>query len=181
MKNSIMLFAAIVMIAGFSTTVIAQTSATVTGTTAGAKLIVPMTIAQDAPLHFGTINVLTGEKGDVVLPSNSTTRIFSGGVASSAVAPFATNAAFHVTGTKNTTYALTLPSTIQVSETESGKDKMTISDLTARFNGAGSDAVTSTLSASGTDNFTLGGTLKVDKDQDGGIYSGTFNVTVDYN
>ena len=181
MKKSIMLFAAIAMMAGFSTTVSAQTSATVTGTTAGAKLIVPMAIFQDAPLHFGTINILTGDKGDVVLPSNSTTRVFSGGVASSAVAPFATNAAFHVTGTKYTTYALTLPSTIDVTETEGGSEKMTISDLKARFNGAGSDAVTSTLSDNGTDNFTLGGKLKVEKNQDGGIYSGTFNVTVDYN
>jgi len=181
MKKSIILFAAIAMIAGFSTKANAQTSATITGTTAGAKLIVPMAIFQDAPLHFGTINVLTGTAGTVVLPSNSTTRSFTGGVAASSVAPLATNAAYHVTGTKNTTYALTLPSTITVTETIGGTETMTISSLTARFNGAGADAVTSTLSSTGTDNFTIGGTLTVAEDQEGGVYAGTFNVTVDYN
>ena len=58
---------------------------------------------------------------------------------------------------------------------------MTISGLLARFNGAGADAIVSTLSATGTDNFTLGGTLTVAAAQVAGIYAGAFNVTVDYN
>jgi hypothetical protein len=58
---------------------------------------------------------------------------------------------------------------------------MTISGLVARFNGAGADAIVSTLSASGTDNFTLGGTLTVLANQVAGVYAGTFDVTVDYN
>ena len=58
---------------------------------------------------------------------------------------------------------------------------MTISLLKARFSGAGSDAVTSTLSATGTDSFTLGGTLTVAAAQMPGIYAGTFAVSVDYN
>jgi len=181
MKKTI-LFAAIVMMAGFSTTAMAQgTAATITGTTAGAQLIVPMTIIQDAPLHFGTINLLTGAGGTVILPSNSTTRIFETGVAESTISPVATNAAYHVTGTYNETYALSLPSTIIVTETKGSTATMTISALTARFNLAATDAVVSTLSATGTDNFTVGGTLTVTAAQIGGIYAGTFNVTVDYN
>ena len=176
-----MLFAAIVLVAGLSTRIFAQTSATVTGTSAGVKLIVPMTLTQDAPLHFGTINVLTGEGGTVVLPSNSTTRVFKGGVAPSAVAPLASNAAYHVTGTMNVTYALTLPSEIRVTETTLSKAEMTITNLRARFLGAESDAVTSTLSEKGTDSFTVGGTLTVPNSQMPGIYTGSFNVTVDYN
>ena len=181
MKKSILLFAAILMMAGFTTNIFAQTSATVTGTTAGAKLIVPMAISQDAPLHFGTINVLNGVAGTVVLPSNSTNRVFAGGVTASAVAPLATNAAYHVTGTMNVTYALVLPNTITVKETTLNVAQMTISNLTARFNGAAADAVTSTLSPTGTDNFTVGGTLNVPASQMPGIYAGTFDVTVDYN
>ena len=168
------------MMAGFTTTVLAQTSATVTGTTAGAKLIVPMTLSQTSPLHFGTITLVTAAGGSVVLPSNSTTRSFTGGVSASAVAPLATNAAYTVTGTKNVTYALTLPATITVTETL-GSSTMTIGTLLARFNGAGADAVTSTLSGTGTDSFTVGGTLTVAASQVGGIYAGAFNVTVDYN
>ena len=116
-KTGLMLFAVIVMMAGVTTSLMAQTSATVTGTAAGAKLIVPMTLTQTSPLHFGTINLLTGAGGTVVLPSNSTTRTFTGGVVASTVAPVATNAAYNVTGTKNVTYALTLPATITVTET----------------------------------------------------------------
>jgi len=181
MKKVIMLFAAVVMIAGVTTSLMAQTSATVGATSAGAKLIVPMTLTQTSPLHFGTINVLSGAGGTVELPSNSTTRIFSAGVAASTVAPVAKNAAYNVTGTKNVTYALTLPATITVTETLGTAATMTIDALTARFNGAVADAITSTLSAAGTDSFTVGGTLTVDPSQVAGIYAGTFPVTVDYN
>ncbi|NVO03310.1 MAG: DUF4402 domain-containing protein [Bacteroidetes bacterium] len=169
------------MMAIFTTNTMAQTSATVTGTTAGAKLIVPMTLTQTSPLHFGVINLLAGAGGTVILPSNSTTRTFTGGVALSAVAPLATNAAYNVTGTMNVTYALTLPTTITVTETTLGLATMTISSILARFNGAAADAVTSTLSATGTDSFTVGGTLTIAAAQVAGIYAGTFNVTVDYN
>jgi len=180
MKKSFLLFAAIAMSVSFSTAVMAQTSATVTGTTAGAKLIVPMTLTQTGVLHFGTINILTGAGGTVTLPTNSLTRDFTVGVSASAVAPYATHAAYNVTGTKNVTYALTLPSTITVTETLLGTASMSIVPV-ARFNGAGVDATTSVLSNSGTDNFTVGGALTVPASAVGGIYAGTFNVTVDYN
>ena len=176
-----MLFRSILLLAGFTTNTFAQTSATVTGTAAGAKLIKPLTLTQTSALHFGTINVLTGTGGTVTLPSNSTTRVFSAGVSESTVAPLATNAAYDVTGTKNVTYALTLPSNITVTETITGSATMTIDSLKARFNGASADAVTSTLSATGTDSFTVGGTLTIAPSQEGGIYAGTFNVTIDYN
>jgi len=179
--KKIILFAAIVLMAGFSTTAMAQTSATVAATAAGAKLIVPMTLSQTSPLHFGSINLLTGTGGTVELPSNSTTRVFSTGLAASTIAPAATNAAYNVTGSNSATYALTLPSTIVVTELVGHTATMTINALTARFNGAASDAVVSTLSATGTDNFTVGGTLTVTPAQIGGIYAGTFPVTVDYN
>jgi hypothetical protein len=181
MRKFTLFFSAILLIAAFTGTVTAQTSATVAATSAGAKLIVPMTLTETSPLHFGTINVLTGTGGTCILPSNSTVRVFSAGLAASAVAPVATNAAYNVTGTMNATYALTLPATITVTETTGTSATMTISSLTARFNGAGADAVTSTMSATGTDSFTLGGTLTVAAAQVSGIYTGTFAVSVDYN
>ena len=181
MKKVVFYFGMVVIsIALFTTTSVAQTSATVAATAAGAKLIVPMTLTQTAPLHFGTINILTGAGGTVELPSNSATRVFSAGVVASTVAPVATNAAYNVTGTNSATYALTLPATVVVTATV-GTATMTISALTARFNGAVADAVVSTLSATGTDNFTVGGTLTVTAAQAGGVYAGTFPVTVDYN
>jgi hypothetical protein len=181
MRKSTNLLAAVFMMAVFSGSVLAQTSSTVAATSAGAKLIVPMTLTETAPLHFGTINGLLGAGGTCTLPSNSTVRVFSAGLAASAVAPLATNAAYNVTGTMNATYALTLPASITVTETVASVATMDITSLTARFNGALADDVVSTLSATGTDSFTLGGTLTVAPGQVAGIYAGTFAVSVDYN
>ena len=180
MKKLSMIFVAILMMAGFSMKVMAQTSATVTGTTAGAKLIVPMTLTETGVLHFGTINILAGVGGDVTLPTSSLIRTFDAGVSASAVAPVATHATYNVTGTKNVTYHLTLPATITVTETFLGVASMSIVPA-ARFNVASKDATESTLSSTGTDNFTVGGVLTVPAAAVGGIYAGTFNVTVDYN
>ena len=118
-----------------------------------------------------------------MLPSNSTTRSYTGGVATSAATPVATNAAYDVTGTALETYALTLPASTTVTHTTigTGVNTMTITLMKARFNGALADAVTSTLGSGGTDSFTLGGTLNVGANQIGGIYAGTFDVSVDYN
>ena len=179
--KKIILFVAVVLMAEFSTTAMAQTSATVGATPAGAKLIVPMTLIQTSPLHFGSITLLDATGGTVILPSNSLTRVFGGKVSASAISPIATNAGYNVTGSNSAVYNLTLPATITVTETVGATATMTISALTARFKGAAADAISSTLSATGTDNFTVGGTLTVVAAQLGGIYAGTFPVTVDYN
>jgi hypothetical protein len=181
MKKKLLSLAAILSIGFFTNNLEAQTSATVAATSAGAKLIKPMTLSETSPLHFGTINVLTGAGGTVELPSSNLARVFSAGVVSGVVAPLPTNAAYNVTGTKNVTYALVLPSTITVKESIGNTESMTIDLLKARFNGASGDAITSTLSATGTDSFSLGGTLTVAPLQMPGIYAGTFEVTVDYN
>ena len=116
MKKNLLSLAAILSLGFFTSSLEAQTSATVAATTAGAKLIQPMTLSETSPLHFGTINVLTGTGGTVLLPSSSLTRVFSTGVASGVVAPLPTNAAYDVTGTKNVTYALTLPKLLSPSQ-----------------------------------------------------------------
>lgn len=58
---------------------------------------------------------------------------------------------------------------------------MTIVSILARTASAGADGLTGTLSAAGTDNFTVGGTLEVAAGQTTGLYTGTFDVTVAYN
>jgi hypothetical protein len=176
MKKSIILFAAIFMMAGFACRVMAQATE---NTTAGAVIITPITITETAALHFGVMAVLAGTPGTCVL-STLGVRTATGGVNLSVQAPVATNAAYNVTGQASTTYALTLPATITVTKAVT-LETMTISTLLARFNGAGADAVTSTLAVGGTDSFTVGGTLAVAAAQVAGTYAGTFNVTVAYN
>ena len=182
MKRNLLSLAAIFTIALFSNNVTAQTSDT-ENTNAGAVLIKALVITEVAPMHFGS-NLLTDALGGtVLLPSNSTTLTYTGGVATSPATPVATNAAYTVTGTGLETYALTLPTTTTVTHTSvaTGVYTMDITAMTARFNGAGSNAVTSALAADGTDSFTLGGTLTVKANQVGGIYAGNFNISIDYN
>ena len=176
MKKSIVLFAAILMMAGFASRVMSQA---IENTTAGAVIITPITITETTALHFGVMAVLAGTPGTCVL-STLGVRTATGGVNLSVQAPVATNAAYNVTGQASTTYALTLPATITVTKAVT-LETMTIGTLLARFNGAGADAVTSTLAVGGTDSFTVGGTLAVAAAQVAGTYAGTFDVTVAYN
>ena len=169
----------------FTLNVSAQSGATVSATGASADLLVAMTLTENSSLSFGSSLLTDALGGTVVLPSNSTTRVYTGGTATSAATPAPTNASYSVTGTGLETYALVLPTTTTVTHTSisTGTDPYTM-DITlmkARFNGAGADAIISTLSAGGTDSFTLGGTLTVQASQVGGKYTGTFQVSVDYN
>lgn len=185
MKKSNFTIATLILLVGFTTNTFAQdTRAEVLGTAAGAKLVKPMTLTEASPLHFGVINITAAAVGGtVILPSNSTTRSFTGGLIGSPVGPEATNAAYTVTGTKNSTYALSLPLTITVTGTD-GEGTLTISNLKARFtniNGEDVDKVTSKLNASGEDSFKVGGTLTIPADKSPGIFAGSFDVSVDYN
>jgi len=181
MKKIIMLILAIIIMANYATILTAQTSAKVT-TTAGAVLMVPMTLTQTSPLHFGSITLLTTAVGTCVL-STAGARTFTGGLGASASVPIATNASYNVTGRKGDTYAVTLPAsiTIAIASSSAATDKMTVTAFKARFLGASADAVTSKISNDGTDSFIIGATLTSIASQNPGIYSGTFDVTIDYN
>jgi hypothetical protein len=178
MKKNIFVLVLIFITIGLTHKSVAQTTAAIASTNVQAKLIVPLSIEETSSLHFGTINVLGGEAGTVILPADSTERIFSG-VVGSAVAPLASNAAYTVSGTKNVSYGVSLPASITV--IESGGDAMTITNLKARFNATTEDGTTSTLNVNGTDSFKLGGTLTIAPNQIPGIYTGSFNISVDYN
>ena len=183
MKKTILIVLSIIMIAGFASNIMAQTSATVAATPAGGKLIAPMTLTQTSALHFGTVNLLAATAGTVVL-TTANVRNITGGVALSTIAPTSTNAAYNITGTISSTYALTLPATIIVTHTITPASTMTISALKVLFNtGTEVTAVgaTNTLTAAGTGSFKVGGTLSIIAAQLAGIYAGTFAVTVDYN
>ena len=180
MKKNILF--TILMIAAIATNTNAQSPATVTSA-ASADLLVAMVLTENSSLNFGSSILLDATGGTVELPSNSTTRIYGGGVATSAIAPAATNASYSVTGNGLQTYALVLPTTTTVTHTSiaTGVFAMDITLMKARFNGASDDATVSTLAADGTDSFTVGGTLTILPNQVGGEYTGTFQVSVDYN
>jgi len=178
MKKTLMIIAAVIMMAGISIKSMAQVTE---NTDAGAKILTALSIAEDLPMHFGTMGVLAGTGGTCVV-TTAGIRSATAGVTLSALAPLFSLATYTVTGEPDYTYAITLPSTITVTHTNT-INTMTIGTLLAKStSGTESHTATGTLaSIVGTESFTVGGTLTVTAGQLAGVYAGTFNVTVAYN
>ena len=169
MKKLIMLFAAIVMVAGFSVSVMAQTE----NTAVGAKILTAMTITESAPMHFGTMTVPTAAS-TVVLATDGSVTVGTGAVTLLAQAPTSTAAAYDVTGDNSATYAITIDASTTITNGTELED-MTVDNFVS------SVGATSTLDGSGDDSFTVGATLNLIDAQPAGTYAGTFDVTVAYN
>jgi hypothetical protein len=185
MKNLLALIMVTVTI-GFTGNSKAQTLSTVNAS-AGATIIVPMTLTEQNSLNFGTSNKKSGVAGSVVLSTTGASRTFNGGVSGSSIGDPASNAVFNVTGAYDSSYSITLPTSITV--VESGSMTMTINELKIRFSGSaediaineGTNSISKMLSGRGNDSFRLGGKLNIESEQMAGFYSGTYSVTVDYN
>ena len=152
---------------GFSANSFAQATATATAT-----IISPITIVKDVDMNFGNIAV-GAIAGTVVLPATGARTITGGVTLPTFNIGTVSAAAFTVTGTALYTYTLTLP-TLATTLT-SGGNTMSANAFTSSSAG--------TLSAGGTQSFTVGATLTVAASQAAGTYvSGTpFTVTVNYN
>jgi hypothetical protein len=186
MKNIISTLSTIFMMIAYTVNVNAQTLSTINAS-AGARIIVPMTLSEQNSLNFGTSIKQAGVAGTVVLYTGDSSRDFNGGVSASAIGDPASNAVFNLTGTYDSTYSITMPTTITV--VEPGSTTMTIDELKIRFENASEDilinegnhSISNVLDANGTDSFRLGGKLNIGSDQVAGVYSGSYMVTVDYN
>lgn len=169
MKKSILIFVAIVMMAGFSNRVMAQVSATATAT---ATIITPIAITKTVDMNFGNVAV-SGTPGTVVL-APAGTRGITGGATLPAVPGTVTAATFTVTGLGTSTYSITLPSTDLT--ITSGGNTMLVNAFTSTPSPSGA-------LVAGTQDILVGATLNVGASQPAGTYtSGTpFTVTVNYN
>lgn len=172
MKKSILLFAVIIMMAGVTTTVMAQATASATGT---ATIIAPITLLKTVDMNFGYVAVIGA--GTVILdPAGARTK--TGGVTLPLVSPgTVTAASFTVGGQGSTTYSITLPSSDYYITRQSGSEAMVINTFTSI------PATTGTIDAGGTQTLTVGATLHVAAAQVPGVYTNTigFDVTVNYN
>ena len=149
-----------------------------TVTTAGAaNIVAPIALEETSSLSFGTMSVLSVTPGTCIL-STSGLRTQTAGVNLSSATPISKNAAYNVTGAVSTAYAVNLPASFDVIN---GSESMTVDALKVKTTSSGVDGLTGTLSATGTDNFTLGGTLNVKAAQIAKLYTGSFDVTVAYN
>ena len=143
----------------------AVTAASISTASASANVLTPMTITENAALHFGDVGVGTGG-GDVVL-------VPTGGRSVNGDAEFfttGTNAAgqFTITGVAGKAYTLSFPGTVDIS---GGTGTMNVTTFT--------DNSTGTMPAA-TETFNVGATLTIGGSQPAGAYSNTYTVTVNY-
>ncbi|MHB1053868.1 MAG: DUF4402 domain-containing protein [Thiobacillus sp.] len=127
-------------------------------------------ISNTQALAFGKF--VAGSGGSVTV-SPAGGRSASGGVV---LVPSGAGAAaqFAVSGDANVTYAISFPADGTVS-LASGTNSMAVNTFTS------SPSPTGTLSAGGAQTLSVGATLSVGSNQAIGSYSGTFDVTVNYN
>ena len=127
-------------------------------------------ISNTGALAFGKF--VAGSGGTVAV-SASGVRSVSGGVM---LVPSGSGAAaqFAVSGDPNLTYSISLPADGVVA-LASGTNSMAVNAFTS------SPSLLGILSAGGTDTVSVGATLSVGSNQAIGNYSGSFNVSVDYN
>jgi hypothetical protein len=138
---------------------------------ASAEVITPISISNTADLRFGKFSALTG--GTVIISAAGVRSATGAVVLSSTNAGGA--ASFDVTGDPNATYAITLPNSATLTHSVDNTKTMTIDTFTSNPSGTG------TLSAGGSQALSVGATLTVGNAQTTGSYSGTFDVSVEYN
>jgi spore coat protein U-like protein len=171
MKKTVFLLASLFVMACGIQSVKAQTASATQSATANATIITPISITNVADLNFG--NIVAGTGAGTVTVATTGNRTSTGDVILPSATLGTVNAAeFKVTGLADATYAITLPTSIDISET--GGTTMTVTDFTSNPSGTG------TL-AGGTQTLSVGAMLNVKANQAAGNYTGTFNVTVAYN
>lgn len=162
---------AIVAFAGFTASdVRAQASATDTANIT-ALISNPVTLTKTGDLDFGEISPSTGSTTVVVTTASATT-----GSTASLVGGTPAAASFDVGGLASRTYSITLPADGTVTIDDAG------AGVAMDVDGFNHDAGgLPALDVGGADSFNVGATLTVGADQLAGSYTGSFDVTVDYN
>lgn len=144
-------------------------AATDTGT-ANARIITPITVTEVTQMNFGDIQPEAGA---------TTVTLSTGGVATPSGATVVTGSpsqgVFTVTGTEAATYSITLPADGDVQLSGPGP----VMEVTGFNHDAGA---TPTIGVGNTSTLNIGAVLSVagSATQAAGDYSGTYDVTVDY-
>lgn len=134
------------------------------------RTIKPITVTNTRPLDFGTM-IVGATAGRVVINPRTDARTRTGGVTLAGGTPSA--ARFAVTGTPAVNAFITIGSAPVLTRV-SGAETMAVSNMT--LNGTR----TRRIPASGILDVRVGGRLNVAANQRDGLYSGSFNLTVDY-
>lgn len=161
----------LLIMAGFTAGAYAQDGATA-NSLASATVVTPISITKDVDLSFGNVAVNSVSGGTVVLDTNDGTTA-TGDVTLPATAGTVTSGAFTVNGETGYTYAITLPTTVNITDAVSS-EIMALSSFTSLPEATG-------VLTGGTEALKVGATLTVGAGQVSGAYAGSFDVTVNYN
>ncbi len=184
MKRALYYFVVTMFIVGYGSALKAQVK--LTGNIASAELVSAITITNTAPMNFGVISIPQTEA--TVLMNTSGTRTPTGATIVESGTQ-RTVAEFSLHGTPNDNYTITLPTSISVFTAGGGGEglikEMVIDHLVVKVDASDEVAYTGPihtpqLSAAGVSTFLLAGTLNIKSLQTLGVYSGTYQVTVDY-
>ncbi|PQV49472.1 uncharacterized protein DUF4402 [Jejuia pallidilutea] len=173
MKNFKLPLLALALCLGFSAK--AQQSATATAT---ASIVAAVSCSQgENNLAFGAMNPDATAATTLALSPAETTLATTGGSGSLILYTFLprTAADFNVTGIGTANYTVTLPNSATLTNQTDGTTQMTVDNFTTNL--------TSNIGTliDGASTFYVGGTLNISGAQPVGSYSGTFQVTVNYN
>lgn len=157
---------ALVSVAGLG---LAAASAEDVSFTASARILDALAVAKNTDLNFANIVPDATAAGTVVVSTGGVRTCNAPLTCTGTVSA----ADFDVTGTSGQSFTITLPSgTTQITN---GSETMDISAWTSSL-----PSNTGTLNGGSAD-FQIGATLNVGAAQAAGAYSGSFNVTVEYN
>jgi len=170
MKNIAKSLAIAVIALGLSNSSFAQASASAS---ASATIVTPITIAKATDMNFGNVAVSATNPGTVILSTGGVRSTGGTGVTLPAVTGTVAAASFTVSGQANYTYAITLPSSVTI--TDAGSHTMTVNAFTSNPSGTG------TLSSGGTQTLNVGATLNVAAAQAAGTYTNATGVAVSVN
>ena len=137
--------------------------------TASATILQPIAVSTTTHLSFGDIYPDKTAAGTVTVDVDGGR---SAGGSAKLGATAGTAALFAVTGESNTGFSVSLPSSIDITH-DDGITTMAVNSFNHN--------ATAALDANGAANFNVGATLQVGADQKPGAYTGSFNVTVNYN
>jgi Mat/Ecp fimbriae major subunit len=152
----------------FAAAALAGTSAqaATASATASANILTQVTVTKTADLDFGTIAI--GTSGGTVTVGNTDNRTCGAGLVCSATV---SSAKFDIAGAASQLVGISIDPSVTLNRTGGGATMS--ASLTTSIPSV-------TLSGAGAGSFNAGGVLNVAATQAAGAYTGTFNVTVNY-
>lgn len=175
MKKILLLIVAILIIVVLPVRTLAQNSASATSTVY-IDLVQMITLSKSVDMNFGRMGPAEID-GSCLLSTTNVRTLTNLTAVSGGATP--TSAVFIVTGSPNSTYAITLPSSAILTGKATGKT-IAVNDFSARPSSITTDGLVGTITGSNP-SFTVGATLSIVSSQAIDTYSGDFVVSVAYN